>query len=155
VRFLTRVDMCCSVLQCGAVCCSVLKCAAGSCSALQCVALWWCVAATRAILWKSYPEKYEISSVWPLSSPSFTLWKREAGHHMTYTNIYEYMHLVQTLSQSVAAYWSLLQCDRIWWDEEGTRLRGNLRAHLPCANTHTHIDAHRHALSSICTPCAS
>ena len=33
---LTRIVVCCSVLQCGAVCCSVLQCGAVWCSVLQC-----------------------------------------------------------------------------------------------------------------------
>ena len=39
MRCVAYENMCCSVLQCGAVCCSVLQCVAVCCSVLQCVAM--------------------------------------------------------------------------------------------------------------------
>ena len=44
----SKVQLCCSVLQCVAVCCSVLRCVAVCCSVLQCVAV--CVAVCCSVL---------------------------------------------------------------------------------------------------------
>ena len=104
-QVMSRVAVCCSVLQCVAVCCSVLQCVAVCCSVLQCVAVCCivlqCVAVCCSVL-QCFPYDealYDVNSL-TLHELSWTrnISLRVKSYCMSRVTLYASCHVMWVLS---------------------------------------------------------